>query len=128
MSEWIRNILKPLINEAVDESVNNAFRRFTDEKENEYYKGVAYGDARTELKKDQEHEQEQYRMFNEGRKYERQAMLAERGEIEEISAEEFDRLASQPPEPTAKTEIPDNFGFVGTMDDISLVLDESEAV
>ena len=128
MSEWIRNILKPLITEAVDESVDNAFRRFTDEKETEFYKGVAYGDARTELKKDQEHEKESYRMFNEGRKYERQLFSAEISTdgIEEISAEEFDRLASEP-EHTTRTEIPDNFGFVGTIDDISLVLDE-EAV
>ena len=120
MSEWIQNILRPLITEAVDESVNNAFRRFTDEKEKEYYRGVAYGDARTELKKDQEREQESYRMFNEGRKYER----AELGVIEEISAEEFDRLISEEPEQNTKTEIPEGFGFVGTMDDISLVLDE----
>ena len=120
MSEWIRNILKPLITEAVDESVNNAFRRFTDEKEKEYYRGVAYGDARTELKKDQEREQESYRMFNEGRKYER----AELGVIEEITAEEFDRIAN---EPTTRTEIPEGFGFVGTIDDITLSLDE-EAV
>ena len=124
MSEWIRNILKPLISEAVDESVNNAFRRFTDEKENEYYKGVAYGDARTELKKDQEHEQELYRMFKEGVEHGKQEERAALGVIEEITAEEFDRLASKPPEPTAKTEIPDGFGFVGTIDDLSLALDE----
>ena len=43
--------------------------------------------------------------------------------IVEISAEEFDRLYAQ----NTKTEIPEGFGFVGTMDDISLVLDE-EAV
>ena len=124
MSEWIRNILKPMIKEAVNEAVSES----ADKTDKEYYKGVAYGEARERLKIDQEHEQELYRRFNEGVKYGEERKAAELGTIEEISAEEFDRLASQPPEPTAKTEIPDNFGFVGTMDDISLVLDESEAV
>ena len=124
MSEWIKNILTPLINEAVNESVTKAVAESNKDKETEYYKGVAYGEARERLKIDQEHEQELYRMFNEGVKYGEERKAAEFGMIEEITAEEFDRLASQPPEPTAKTEIPDNFGFVGTIDDIGLVLDE----
>ena len=120
MSEWIRNILRPMIKEAVNEAVSES-AAYTDK---EYYKGVAYGEARAKLQADQEHEKELYRMFQEGRKHERQVVMDELGVIEEISAEEFDRLAS---EPTTRTEIPEGFGFVGTMDDISLVLDE-EAV
>ena len=122
MSEWIRNILKPMIKEAVNEAVSES----ADKTDKEYYKGVAYGEARERLKIDQEHEKELYRMFNEGVKYGEERKAAELGMIEEITADEFDRLASEP-EQTAKTEIPDNFGFVGTIDDISLVLDE-EAV
>ena len=113
MSEWIKNILKPLIKEVVDETTN--------ELDEQYYRGIVYGETREKLKKDMEHEQELYRMFNEGVKQGEERKAAELGFIEEISAEEFDRLAG------AKTEIPDNFGFVGTIDDISLVLDE-EAV
>ena len=122
MSEWIRNILKPMIKEAVNEAVSES----ADKTDKEYYKGVAYGEARERLKIDQEHEQELYRMFNEGVKYGEERKAAELGAIEEITAEEFDRLASEP-EQTTKTEIPDNFGFVGTIDDLSLALDE-EAV
>ena len=110
MSEWIKNILKPLIKEVVDETTN--------ELDEQYYRGIVYGETREKLKKDMEHEQELYRMFNEGVKQGEERKAAELGFIEEISAEEFDRLTG------AKTEIPDNFGFVGTIDDISLVLDE----
>ena len=123
MSEWIKSILKPIVTEAVNEAVS----QFIEGQEKEYYKGVAYGDARTELKKDQERERESYRMFNRGVEHGRELERAELGVIEEITADEFDRLASQPPEPTTKTEIPDGFGFTGTIDDISLSLDE-EAV
>ena len=122
MSEWIKSILKPLIKEAVNEAVSE-FNNRTDE---EYYRGLTYGRARERLEIDQEHEKELYRMFNEGVKHGEERKAAELGVIEEITAEEFDRLASEP-EQTTKTEIPDNFGFVGTIDDISLVLDE-EAV
>lgn len=123
MSEWIRNILKPMIKEAVSESVGE----FTNRTDEEYYRGLTYGRARERLEIDQEHEKELYRMFNEGVKHGRELERAELGAIEEISAEEFDRLASEEPEAVTRTEIPDNFGFVGTIDDISLVLDE-EAV
>ena len=122
MSEWIRNILKPIIKESVSEAVSG-FNNKTDE---EYYRGLTYGRARERLEIDQEHEKELYRMFNEGVKHGRELERAELGVIEDISAEEFDRLASEEPE-QPRTEIPDNFGFVGTIDDISLVLDE-EAV
>ena len=123
MSEWIRNILKPMIKEAVSEAVTES----ADKTDKEYYKGVAYGEARAKLQADQEHELELYRMFQEGVKHGEERKAAELGVIEEITAEEFDRLASEEPEHTTRTEIPDNFGFVGTIDDISLVLDE-EAV
>ena len=121
MSEWIKSILKPIVTEAVSEAVKG----FNDKTDEEYYKGLAYGKARERLEIDQEHEKELYRMFNEGVKHGRELERAELGVIEEISAEEFDRLASEPEQP--KTEIPDGFGFVGTIDDIGLVLDE-EAV
>ena len=65
-------------------------------------------------------------MFNEGVKHGRELEREELGAIEEISAEEFDRLASEP-EQTTRTDIPEGFGFVGTIDDLSLALDE-EAV
>ena len=123
MSEWIKNILRPIIKEAVNEAVSES----ADKTDKEYYKGVAYGEARAKLETDQKHEQELYRMFQEGVKHGEERKAAELGAIEEITAEEFDRLASEEPEQTTKTEIPDNFGFVGTVDDISLVLDE-EAV
>lgn len=123
MSEWIKNILRPIIKDAVNEAVSES----ADKTDKEYYKGVAYGEARAKLETDQKHEQELYRMFQEGVKHGEERKAAELGAIEEITAEEFDRLASEEPEQTTKTEIPDNFGFVGTVDDISLVLDE-EAV
>lgn len=122
MSEWIQKILKPMIKESVNEAVSE-FNNKTDE---EYYRGLTYGRARERLEIDQEHEKELYRMFNEGVKHGRELERAELGVIEEISADEFDRLASEP-EQNTKTEIPEGFGFVGTIDDIGLVLDE-EAV
>ena len=115
MSEWIQNILRPLIKEAVEETAK--------EYDEQFYRGVIYGETKERLKIDQEHEQELYRTFNRGVKHGEERKEAELGCIEEISAEEFDRLCAQ----NTKTEIPDNFGFVGTIDDISLVLDE-EAV
>ena len=122
MSEWIQKILKPMIKESVNEAVSE-FNNKTDE---EYYRGLTYGRARERLEIDQEHEKELYRMFNEGVKHGRELERAELGVIEEISADEFDRLASEEPE-QPRTEIPDGFGFVGPIDEISLVLDE-EAV
>ena len=115
MSEWIKNMLKPLIKEVVDET--------TKELDEQWYRGVVYGETREKLNKDMEQEEELYRMFNEGVKQGEERKAAELGYIEEISAEEFDRLYAQ----NTKTEIPENFGFVGTIDDISLVLEE-EAV
>ena len=116
MSEWIMNILKPLIKQAVEET--------SKEFDEQYYRGVIYGETREKLKRDMEHEEQLYRIFNEGVKEGEERKAAELGAIEEITAEEFDRLCAQ----NTKTEIPENFGFVGTIDDLSLVLDESEAV
>ena len=123
MSEWIKSILKPIVTEAVSEAVKE-FNNKTDE---EYYRGLTYGRAKERLEIDQEHEKELYRMFKEGVEHGKQEERAALGVIEEITAEEFDRLTSESAEPTAKTEIPDGFGFVGTIDDLSLALDE-EAV
>ena len=119
MSEWIKNIIKPLVKEAVEET--------SKEFDEQFYRGVVYGEAKERLKKDQEYEEELYRMFTSGVEHGKQEARTELGVIEEISAEEFDRLVSESAEPTTKTEIPEGFGFVGTIDDISLVLEE-EAV
>lgn len=102
MSEWIKKILKPILDD-------------------EYIKGFEAGVMAQKMKEDKDNNRRLHEMYTYGYIQGEADYKAEHGEIEEISAEEFDRLTG------AKTEIPDNFGFVGTMDDISLVLDE-EAV
>ena len=102
MSELIRSIMQPLLDEA-------------------YNKGFSAGVSAEKLKEKKDLNERELYLYQYGYEMGVADYKAEHGEIEEISAEEFDRLAG------AKTEIPDNFGFVGTMDDISLVLDE-EAV
>ena len=119
MNEWIKSILTPIITEAVSEAV----KEMTDTTDENYYRGFAYGKAKERLEINNEYEQELYRMFKRGEEHGRELERAELGCIEEISAEEFDRLTTEAP----KTEIPDGFGFVGTMDDIGLVLDEVTA-
>jgi len=117
MSEWLKNMLMPLIKEAVAET--------SKEFDEQYYRGVVYGETKEKLNKDIQHEEELYRIFKEGVEHGKQEERSRLGVIEEITAEEFDRLTAE--ENTPKTEIPDGFGFAGTIDDISLVLDE-EAV
>ena len=102
MSELIRSIMQPLLDEA-------------------YNKGFSAGVSAEKLKEKKDLNERELYLYQYGYEMGVADYKAEHGEIEEISAEEFDRLTG------AKTEIPDNFGFVGTMDDISLVLDE-EAV
>ena len=102
MSELIRSIMQPLLDEA-------------------YNKGFSAGVSAEKLKEKKDLNERELYLYQYGYEMGVADYKAEHGEIEEISAEEFDRLAG------AKTEIPDNFGFVGTIDDISLVLDE-EAV
>ena len=99
MSEWIKNAIKPLLDEA-------------------YNKGFSAGVSAEKLKERHDLNERELYLYEYGYKMGVADTKAECGVIEEISAEEFDRLAG------AKTEIPDNFGFVGTIDDISLVLDE----
>lgn len=104
MSELIRSIMQPLLDEA-------------------YNKGFSAGVSAEKVKEKHDLTERELELYKYGYEMGVADTKAENGIIEEISADEFDRLAGQP-----KTEIPDNFGFVGTMDDISLVLDESEAV
>lgn len=103
MSEWIRKILKPILDD-------------------EYVKGFEAGVMAEKLRKDEEQERRLHQMYKWGHMDGDADARLELGVVEEISAEEFDKLAGD-----TKTEIPENFGFVGTIDDISLVLDE-EAV
>lgn len=102
MSEWIQKILKPILDD-------------------EYIKGFEAGVMAQKMKDDEDHKRRLHEMYTFGYEDGEADTRAELGCIEEISAEEFDRLTG------AKTEIPENFGFVGTIDDISLVLEE-EAV
>ena len=99
---FIEQIVKPLIDDA-------------------YQRGFSAGVSAEKLKEKKDLNERELYLYQYGYEMGVADYKAEHGEIEEISAEEFDRLAG------AKTEIPDNFGFVGTIDDISLVLEE-EAV
>ena len=85
-----------------------------------YQKGFSAGVSAEKVREKKELTEIERSLYEYGYKMGVADTKAENGIIE-ISTEEFDRLAG------AKTEIPDNFGFVGTIDDISLVLDE-EAV
>ena len=96
---FIEQIVKPLIDDA-------------------YQRGFSAGVSAEKLKEKKDLNERELYLYQYGYEMGVADYKAEHGEIEEISAEEFDRLAG------AKTEIPDNFGFVGTMDDISLVLEE----
>lgn len=85
----------------------------------ELEKGIEIGVLRERLVKDAEREQREYDLLCRGVQLGREELLMEiEKEIEEISAKEFEELAGMDKEP---------FGFVGTIDDLSLVLDESEA-
>ena len=96
---FIEQIVKPLIDDA-------------------YQRGFSAGVSAEKLKEKKDLNERELYLYQYGYEMGVADYKAEHGEIEEISAEEFDRLTG------AKTEIPDNFGFVGTMDDISLVLEE----
>ena len=101
MSEWIQKMLKPILDD-------------------EYIKGFEAGVMAQKLKEDEDQNRRLHEIYTYGYIQGEADAKAENGIIEEISAEEFDRLYSE----NTKTEIPENFGFVGTIDDISLVLDE----
>lgn len=84
----------------------------------EFERGIEVGVLRERLVKDTERQKREYDLLCRGAELERQRILADlENEIEEISAAEFAELAELDKEP---------FGFVGTIDDLSLVLDESE--
>lgn len=108
MSEWIRKVIQPILDA-------------------EYEKGFRAGVYAESLKEKKELTDREHYLFTYGYKQGKADTMAENGIIEEISAEEFDSLTRESEEPTTRTEIPEGFGFVGTVDDISLVLDE-EAV
>ena len=61
MSEWIQNILRPLIKEAVEETAK--------EYDEQFYRGVIYGETKERLKIDQEHEQELFYIFDHVRQH-----------------------------------------------------------
>lgn len=86
----------------------------------EYQKGYSAGVSAEKVLKDKEWAEREYDLLARGKLLGRAEMLKELeddvdAEIEEISAREFEELAGMNKEP---------FGFVGTMDDMSLVLDE----
>ena len=99
---FIEQIIKPLIDDA-------------------YQKGFSAGVSAEKLKEKKDLNERELYLYEYGYKMGVADTKAECGTIDEISADEFDRLTG------AKTDIPEGFGFVGTLDDISLVLDE-EAV
>lgn len=82
----------------------------------EFERGIEVGVLRERLVKDTERQKREYDLLCRGVQLGREEILMEiEKEIEEISAKEFEELAGMDKEP---------FGFVGTMDDMSLVLDE----
>ena len=84
----------------------------------EYDRGFSAGVNAERLVKEKEWAEREYDLLCRGAELERQRILADlETEIEEISAAEFEELTGMDKEP---------FGFVGTIDDLSLVLDESE--
>ena len=96
MSEWIQKILKPILDD-------------------EYKKGFDAGVSAEKLVKDEEREKREYDLLCRGAEIERQRIYKDlETKIEEITAKEFEELAEIDKEP---------FGFVGTLDDLSLVID-----
>ena len=84
----------------------------------EYEKGYSAGVSAEKLVKDKEIADLEYSALCRGIEAGKEEFLKEmEREIEEISAREFEELTGMDKEP---------FGFVGTIDDLSLVLDESE--
>ena len=99
MMEWVEKAIRPLL-------------------ENEYRKGYDAGVLAEKLVKDQErveHEHETLRLGISIGRNQAFSEMAEETEVEEISAEEFNAIA-------AETVEKEPFGFVGTIDDIGLVL------
>ena len=82
----------------------------------EYKRGFSAGVNAEKLVKEKEWADREYDLLCRGAELERERILKDMDDtIEEISAKEFAELAELDKEP---------FGFVGTIDDLSLVLDE----
>lgn len=81
----------------------------------EYKRGYSAGVSAEKLVKAKEDSEREYDILQRGKTLGRMELLEEmEKEIEEITAEEFDRLAGMEPKP---------FGFVGTMEKMQLVLE-----
>lgn len=95
----IEMVLKPLIDEAYD-------------------KGFAAGVNAERLVKEKRDSEHEYDLLRRGAELGREETLrALEAEIDEIDAAEFNRIAAMSEDKP--------FGFVGTIDDISLVLEEA---
>lgn len=83
----------------------------------EYNRGYSAGVTAEKVVKEKEWQEREYDLLCRGIELGRDELLREleQEEVEEISAREFEELAGMNKEP---------FGFVGTLDDLSLVLDE----
>ena len=82
--------------------------------EAEYKRGYSAGVSAEKLVKEKDRNEREYNLLRRGIEQGRAEILAElEDDIEEISAKEFEELTNKEP-----------FGFVGTMDDMTLVLDE----
>lgn len=101
--EMVKRSIKPLVDEA-------------------YKKGFDAGVAAQILKEKKELTDRELTMYEYGYNMGVADYKAEHGVVE-ISAEEFDRLSTEEPAESAEP-----FGFVGTLDDLSLVLDEEVVV
>ena len=94
---FIKNMIKPIL-------------------EDEYNKGFSAGVNAERLVKAKSDTEREYNILLRGKELGKLELLKEmETEIEEISAEEFNRIAEM------KDDKP--FGFVGTIDDLSLVLE-----
>ena len=99
MSNFIRTILKPILDD-------------------EFNRGYSAGVSAEKLVKANEANDREYDILQRGKELGRLELIEElENDLEEITAEEFNRLCNSDPEP---------FGFVGTIDDLELVL-EGEA-
>ena len=84
--------------------------------EAEYKRGYSAGVSAEKLVKEKDRKNREYDILCRGIAHGREEVLKElENDIEEITAREFEELAQLEKEP---------FGFVGTIDDLSLVLDE----
>ena len=82
--------------------------------EAEYKRGYSAGVSAEKLVKAADQTQREYDLLRRGIEQGRAEVLAELDtDVEEISAREFEEITNAEP-----------FGFVGTLDDLSLVLDE----